>query len=96
MEPTNKTQPSFKINPVATGIAGAMIGAGITVAATALQDKKNQQKVMHALKKAGNKATKYMDMMKHKAREKKEEGMEKMQEGMKEIKDIKKEAKKAL
>lgn len=89
----NNHQETNKVNPVATGIAGAVIGAGLMMAATALKDKKNQEKLMKALKTAGTKANKYMDQMKNKAQEKKEEGMEKMEkmeEGMK------KEAKRVL
>lgn len=57
-----KTQKANKINPVATGIAGAVIGAGITAAAaTILRDKKNRQMLKDTLKKAGTKAREYCD-----------------------------------
>lgn len=108
MEENKKS--SNKINPVATGIAGAVIGAGITAAAAALQNKKTQQKVKKVLKKAGDSAIKYMDKLANEAIKQTKTGAEKIKEGVKDIdinkiknikdikdiKIIKKEAKKPL
>ncbi len=44
-------QENRKQNVVATvGLAGALIGAGLTAAAMALTDKKNRQKVYHTIR----------------------------------------------
>lgn len=94
MEATNITPRSNKINPVATGIAGAVIGAGITAAAaTMLRDKKNRQMLKETLKKAGTKAMKYVDGLKMEAKK----GTPKVAEKMEAVKEaVKKEATKAL
>ncbi len=94
METTNLIPRPNKINPVATGIAGAVIGAGITAAAaTMLRDKKNRQILKDTLKTAGTKAMKYVDGLKKEAKKGTKNGAEKM-ETVKET--VKKEAKKAL
>lgn len=93
METTSNPRTS-RVNPVATGIAGAVIGAGITAAAaTMLRDKKNRQMLKETLKTAGTKAMKYMDGLKGEAKKHTQKGAEKM-EAMKE--EVKKEAGKAL
>jgi gas vesicle protein len=97
METTNLTQRSNKINPVATGIAGAVIGAGITAAAaTMLRDKKNRQMLKDTLKTAGTKAIKYVEGLKMEAKKGTPKVAEKIEAVKEEIKEVKKEAKKAL
>lgn len=94
METTNTTQRSNKMNPVATGLAGMVIGAGITAAGVAmLRDKQTRQKVKTALKTAGGRATKYFQELKSEGKKQTEKGMEKIHET---IKEVKKEPKKAL
>lgn len=93
METTSNPRTS-RVNPVATGIAGAVIGAGITAAAaTMLRDKKNRQMLKDTLKTAGAKAIKYVNGLKKEAKKGTKNGAEKM-ETMKET--VKKEALKAL
>ncbi len=98
METTNLIPRPSKINPVTTGIAGAVIGAGITAAAaTMLRDKKNRQILKETLKTAGAKAIKYVDGLKKEAKKgtpKVAEKMEAVKEAMKGA--VKKEAIKPL
>lgn len=93
METTSNPRTS-RVNPVATGIAGAVIGAGITaVAATMLRDKKNRQMLKDTLKTAGTKAIKYVDGLKKEAKKR----TPKMAEKIETVKEtVKKEALKAL
>jgi len=69
----NNEKASNKVNPVATGLAGVVIGAGVVAAATALKDKKTQQKVKQALKFAGKTASVYISKIKIQAEKLQEE-----------------------
>ena len=96
METTSNPRTS-RVNPVATGIAGAVIGAGITAAAaTMLRDKKNRQMLKDTLKTAGTKARKYVDELKTGAKKGTKNGAKKIEAIKENVKEIKKEALKAL
>jgi len=84
-----KKESSSKINHIATGIAGAIIGAGITAAAAALQNKKTQEKVKKVLKAAGTKTMKYMDELTNEAIKQTKTEAGKIKEGIKDIKKVK-------
>jgi hypothetical protein len=81
-----KNQASTKVSHVTTGIAGVVIGAGVAVAATALKDKKTQQKVKNALKTAGTSASKYITELKTNAAKQQKNIEGKTEEVEKEIK----------
>jgi hypothetical protein len=83
-----KKQASSKVSHVTTGIAGAVIGAGVAVAATALKDKKTQQKVKHVLKTAGKSASKYITDLKTNAAKQQKNIEGKTEEVGKEIKKV--------
>ncbi len=52
---TDSKKQKKEINPIAVGLTGALIGAGVAAAAAvALKDKKNQQKVKQVLHKVKN------------------------------------------
>ena len=54
-------QDSKGVNPLATGVAGAIIGAAAAAAAIALSDEKNRkkaEKILNDLQKDGNKVLK--------------------------------------
>lgn len=61
---------------MAAGIAGAVIGAGVTAAVTALSDEKTRKSVFTSL---GNAKKKAVDMMEH-SREKLETGHQKIED----------------
>lgn len=73
----------------AAGIAGALIGAGITVAAIALSDKKNREKVAAKL----NDAKKYASDMMDKTNKKVDEAASEIEKEIKEEKKIYTESK---
>lgn len=55
------TEDKNGLNPLATGVAGAIIGAAAAAAAIALSDEKNRKKaeeVLEGLQKEGNKVLK--------------------------------------
>lgn len=55
------TEENKGLNPLATGVAGAIIGAAAAAAAIALSDEKNRKKaeqVLKGLQKEGNKVLK--------------------------------------
>lgn len=50
-----------RINPLAAGVAGAVIGTGIGVAATkVLSDKKTRDMIMHTISSTGEKVAEYI------------------------------------
>ena len=76
------------INPLATGVAGAIIGAAAAAAAIALSDEKNRkkaEKVLGDLEKEGNKVFKEVTRI----------AMELKDKGVKALPRVKKAAKKA-
>lgn len=82
------TKQNKKINPVAVGVTGAIIGAGITaVAAVALKDKKTQQKVKEVLHKVKDRTKGYIGKMKDQTTEKNEKVEKKLDESKKLIVD---------
>ena len=88
---TNKKHNKGKgdVSPVFAGVTGAIVGAGVAVAAVgaiALKDEKNREKVIEALTNVKNQAVGYMDDMQKQAQEKKDEGEEKLNEGKEKVK----------
>lgn len=50
------------VSPVAAGVAGAIVGAGVAVAATAaMKDEKTRERVKKILTKIRNQASEYMN-----------------------------------
>jgi hypothetical protein len=63
MSDTKQTQNKKSgVNPVAAGVAGAIVGAGVAVAATAaMKDEKTREQVKKVLHKVKNQASEYMN-----------------------------------
>jgi hypothetical protein len=69
------------MNPLAAGVAGAVVGAGIAVAgAVALKDEKNRAKVKGVLKAVKKKANGYVAELEKKANQQQDEAKEKIGE----------------
>lgn len=80
------------LNPLATGVAGAIIGAAAAAAAIALSDEKNRkkaEKVLSDLEKQGNNVFKEVTRI---AREIKDRGMKALPEVKKAVKKVNKKA----
>ena len=98
---TNKKHNKGKgaVSPVFAGVTGAIVGAGVAVAAVgaiALKDEKNREKVIEALTNVKNQAVGYMDDMQKQAQEKKNEVEEKLTEDKEKVKKVTDSAKGAL
>jgi len=79
-------QDNKGINPLATGVAGAVIGAAAAAAAIALSDEKNRkkaEKILSDLQRDGNKVFKEITRM---ALELKDRGIKALPQGKKTIK----------
>ena len=75
------------VNPLATGVAGAVIGAAAAAAAIALSDEKNRKKaeqVLTDMQKEGNKIFKTIIQMAMELKEKGEKALSKVTEDVKE------------
>ena len=70
---------------VAAGIAGAVIGAGVTAATVALSDKKMRTKVLHTLNEAKDHAIDMRDNNKQKATKLQEKAEEAIEDGQKTV-----------
>ena len=69
------------MSPVAAGIAGAVVGAGIAVAGTvALKDEKNRAKVKGVLKAVKKQTGDYVEDLQKKAHKQQSEAKKKMSE----------------
>lgn len=70
-------------NPLATGVAGAIIGAAAAAAAMALSDEKNRkkaEKVLEDMQKEGNKIFKTITRMAMELKDKGEQALAKLEE----------------
>lgn len=70
-------------NPLATGVAGAIIGAAAAAAAIALSDEKNRkkaEKVLEDMQKEGNKIFKTITRMAMELKDKGEQALAKLEE----------------
>lgn len=84
------------INPLAVGVAGAVIGAGVAVAGTAVfKNKKNREKVKNLLVNAKGQAREYIEDLRSSTKDKKKNVEEKLTNGKKEVKKISRLAKKS-
>ena len=76
---TNNQDNKKGMSPMAAGVAGAVVGAGIAVAgAMALKDEKNRAKVKGALKAVKKQASEYVDDLQERAHQQGIEAKEKM------------------
>lgn len=95
MEPKNTSKNNGNpINPVATLITGAIVGAGVAVAGVVLKEKKNREKLRVALNKAKNQAGGYVNDIRKNIEEKDEMIQEKLDLGNKGAKVLTNTAKK--
>ena len=79
-------QKKGRVNPVAVGIAGAVVGAGVGVAgALVMQDKENRKKVKKVWKNVKESAVGYVKDMQKGI---KEETAKQLDHGQKEMKEI--------
>ncbi len=74
------------VNPLATGIAGAIIGAAAGVAAMALSDEKNRKKAEKVLGDLEKEGAKVFQEIKRVALELKEKGVKQSPEAKKKLK----------
>lgn len=70
---------------VAAGIAGAVIGAGVTAATVALSDKKTRNKVLHTLNEAKEHAMDTINSKKKQAESIHEKAEEAIEDGEKKV-----------
>ena len=83
------------LNPLAAGVAGAVIGAGVVAAGTAVfRNKKNREKVKGILVNAKGQAIEYIEDLRNSTKSKKKNVKEKLVNGKKEVKKISSSAKK--
>ena len=81
---TNSNQHNKKTSPIAAGVAGAIIGAGVAAAAAVvLKDKKNQQKVKEVLHKVKKHAKGYIEKVKENTADQQKIAGGKIEEGKK-------------
>jgi len=84
------------VNPLAAGVAGAVIGAGVVVAGTAVfKNKKNREKVKDILVNAKGQAIEYIEDLRNSTKDKKKKVGEKLANGKKEVKKISSSVKKS-
>lgn len=78
---TNNQDNKKGMSPMAAGVAGAVVGAGIAVAgAMALKDEKNRAKVKGALNAVKKHASDYVDDLQEKTHEQGVKTKEKMED----------------
>lgn len=93
----NKHGDDQGVNPIAAGVAGAVIGAGAAVAGVvALKDKKNREKVQGVLNGVKDMAMGYMENIQSKAKDKQANMKGKLTEGKNGLKKISASAKSSL
>lgn len=86
------------LNPLATGVAGAIIGAAAAAAAVALSDEKNRkkaEKILEQMQKEGNKIFKEVSRLALDLKDRAEKVLPDVRHGLKEPKKSAKKAGKA-
>lgn len=76
------------LNPMVAAVAGAVVGAGVAVAAVVLKDEKNREKIKEVLTNVKEETAGYIDDMKSRAHDAKGTAVKKFDEGKKEVKRV--------
>lgn len=84
----NQNKHDDGISPAIAAVTGAVIGAGVAVAAVAMQDEKNREKVKEVLSNVKDHAVGYVEDMQKQVEEKKGEVEEKLVEGKEKLSKV--------